>query len=398
MGASTKIECLENFVLSNPELDKLESLLSDFNIFETLKSEYTEVKHSNVLAWLLDPQENHGLASYFIRQFFKFVVSTNRIRFSSAEISLVDFELFIYGDVEVRREWKNIDILIVVSEDNKKIVVALENKIKTSEHSDQLQRYRSIVEREFKDFTRFYIYLTPDNLIPSDEEWISFSYDVVADLLDELLKNKKSSLSANVYSFISQYQTILRRYVVGNSEVERIAVEIYKKHKEALDIIFQHKPDVYFELSEHLQNRLRKERKIIIDSAGKTLIRFTTKNIDQEIKRVGEGWVRSRRILLFEFTLSGDRVVLRLYIGPGEDNYRKDLISMFLKDKKLFKLADRKFGTKWHAVYGSDFLRKKDFKDDNIEEMKTKLERKFSEFIDKDLPAIEEYFQKHWKG
>ena len=398
MGASTKIECLENFVLSNPELDKLESLLSDFNIFETLKSEYTEVKHSNVLAWLLDPQENHGLASYFIRQFFKFVVSTNRIRFSSAEISLVDFELFIYGDVEVRREWKNIVILIVVSEDNKKIVVALENKIKTSEHSDQLQRYRSIVEREFKDFTRFYIYLTPDNLIPSDEEWISFSYDVVADLLDELLKNKKSSLSANVYSFISQYQTILRRYVVGNSEVERIAVEIYKKHKEALDIIFQHKPDVYFELSEHLQNRLRRERKIIIDSAGKTLIRFTTKNIDQEIKRVGEGWVKSRRILLFEFTLSGDRVALRLYIGPGEDNYRKDLISMFLKDKKLFKLADRKFGTKWHAVYGSDFLRKKDFKDDNIEEMKIKLERKFSEFIDKDLPAIEEYFQKHWKG
>jgi len=68
MGASTKIECLENFVLSHPELDKLESLLSDFNIFETLKSEYTEVKHSNVLAWLLDPQENHGLASYFITE------------------------------------------------------------------------------------------------------------------------------------------------------------------------------------------------------------------------------------------------------------------------------------------------------------------------------------------
>lgn len=398
MGACAKIECLENFVLSNPELDKLESLLSDFNIFETLKSEYTEVKHSNVLAWLLDPQENHGLASYFIRQFFKFVVSTNRIRFSSAEISLVDFELFTYGDVEVRREWKNIDILIVVAEDNKKIVVALENKIKTSEHSDQLQRYRSIVEREFKDFTRFYIYLTPDNLIPSDEEWISFSYDVVADLLDELLKNKRSSLSANVYSFISHYQTILRRYVVGNSEVERIAVEIYKKHKEALDIIFQHKPDVYFELSEHLQNRLRRESKIVIDSAGKTVIRFTTKNIDQEIKRVGEGWVKSGRILLFEFTLSGDRVALRLYIGPGEDNYRKDLLNMFLKDKKLFKLADRKFGAKWHAVYQSDFLRKKDFEDDDIEEMKTKLEIKFSEFIDKDFRAIEEYFQKHWKG
>ncbi|MBW2600065.1 MAG: PD-(D/E)XK nuclease family protein [Deltaproteobacteria bacterium] len=397
MESSTQIEHLENFVLSNPELDKLESLLSDFNIFETLKSEYTEVKHSNVIAWLLDPQENHGLASYFIRQFFKFVVSTNRIHFSSAEFSLVDFELFSYRNVAVRREWKNIDILIVVTEHDKKIVIALENKIKSSEHSDQLRRYRSIVEREFGDFTRFYIYLTPDNLIPSDDEWVSFNYNVVADLLDELLKNRKSSLSANVYSFISQYQTILRRYIVGNSEVERIAVEIYKKHKDALDIIFQHKPDVYFELSEHLQTRLHREKGIIIDSAGKTVIRFTTKNIDPEMKRVGEGWVKSQRILLFKLGLSEDRVSLTLHIGPGDDEYRKNLINVFLKDKKLFKKADRKFGTKWHAVYQSDFLRKKDFENDDIEDMKAKLDRKLDEFVNGDLPLIEQHFQTHWK-
>lgn len=397
MEAPAQIERLENFVLSNPELDRLENLLSDFNIFETLKSEYTEVMHSNVLAWLLDPQENHGLASYFIRQFFKFVVSTNRTRFSSAGISLVDFELFVYGDVEIRREWKNIDILIIVAEDNKNIVVALENKIKTSEHSGQLQRYRAIVEREFRDFTRFYIYLTPDNLIPSDDEWISFNYDVVADLLDELLRGRKSSLSANVYSFISQYQTILRRYIVGNSEVERIAVEIYKKHKEALDIIFEHKPDVYLVLSKHLQDRLNKKKEIITDSVGKTVIRFTTKSIDPRLKRVGEGWIKSQRILLFEFTLSGNRVALRLYIGPGESDFRKNLINMFLKNKKLFKKADRRFGTKWHAVYQSDFLRKKDFEDSDMGEMKAKLDRKFDEFINSDLPLIEEHFQKHWK-
>jgi hypothetical protein len=63
------------------------------------------------------------------------------------------------------------------------------------------------------------------------EKWIPFSYDVVANLLDDLLAHKKSSLNPNIYSFISQYQTILRRYVVGDSEVERIAKEIYKKHK-----------------------------------------------------------------------------------------------------------------------------------------------------------------------
>jgi hypothetical protein len=35
---------------------------------------------------------------------------------------------------------------------------------------------------------------------------------------------------------------------VGQSEVEKIAIEIYKKHQEALDIIFQYKPDIYLTL------------------------------------------------------------------------------------------------------------------------------------------------------
>jgi hypothetical protein len=396
MVESDQVKHLEDFVLSNPDLDRLENLLADFNIFETLKSVHTEVRHSNVLAWLLDPQENHGLASYFIRQFFKYVVSTNRSYFSAAGVSLVDFELCDYNDVEVRREWKNIDILLIVAEDNKKVVVALENKVKTTEHSGQLQKYRSILEKEFGDSTRFHIYLTPDNLIPSDEEWIPFGYDVIADLLDELLKNRKSSLSSKVYSFISQYQTILRRYIVGDSEVERIAVDIYRKHKEALDIIFQYRPDVYLELSQHLQKRLGSQDDIIIDSAGKAVIRFTTKAIDGSVERVGEGWTKSKRMLLFESLFRDYHVGLRLYIGPGEEGCRKKLLDLFLKDKKLFKKADRKFAVKWHTVYQSDFLRKKDFEDDDLEEIKAKLDKKFDDFVGNDLPKIEAHFKEHW--
>jgi hypothetical protein len=236
MPEPNDLKYLEDFILRNPDLDKLENLLEEFNIFETLKITHAEIRHSNVIAWLLNPTENHGLSNYFLKQLFKFLVSTNSKYFENLPVSLFDFELFNYSNVEIRREWNNLDILVIISEDSKKVVVAFENKIKTSEHSDQLTRYREIIEKEFSNSVNLLVYLTPDNLIPSDEAWIPFNYDAIADIIGDILHYKRDSLSSKVTLFLSQYNTILRRYVVGQSEVEKIAIEIYKKHKEALDI------------------------------------------------------------------------------------------------------------------------------------------------------------------
>lgn len=397
MSKSDPLKHLENFILRNPELEKLENLLQEFNVFETLKLTHSEIKHSNVIAWLLNPLENHGLSSYFLKQFFKFIVTTNREFFKQLPISLFDFELFTYTKVEIRREWNNTDILVIIIENDKKVVVAIENKVKSSEHSNQLTRYREIVENEFKDFVKLFVYLTPDNLIPSDDAWIPFSYDTISDVIKDILNYKKDSLSSNVVLFLSQYNTILRRYIVGQSEVENIAIEIYKKHQEALDIIFQYKPDIYLELSEFLQNQLRNNDEIIIDTAGKTIVRFTTKSIDPLVKALGEGWTKSNRIVLFEFSLYENRVALRLYIGPGDTDYREFLKQFFLKKKELFKLADRKFGTKWHAVYQDNFLSKKDFEQKDSDELKKKVDKKLVEFFEKELPMIHNHFIETWE-
>lgn len=399
MSKNQEVEYLENFVMSNPELDCLENLISEFNIFETLNLTYAEIRHSNFLGWLLDPSENHGLGSYFIKQFLKQIASSNKSYFSSIDISLFDFELFNYNNVEVRREWNAIDVLLVINENNKKVIVAIENKIKTSEHSNQLQRYKDIIkrEKEFSNYIHLFIYLTPENITPSDEDWIPFNYDAIAELLYGLLEHKKSTLNPNIHFFISQYLTILRRYIVGNSEVEKIAIDIYKKHKQALDIIFQYKPDIYLEISEHIQTRLKEIDGIIIDGAGKTVIRFTTELLDAQIKKVSEGWTKSKRILLFEFDLYDTRLVLRLYIGPGEDTYRKKLIDSFLKNKSLFKLADRKFGTKWHAAFQKEIIQAKDFEEDNHDELYIKIDKKIDEFVKNDLVQIQEHFNHQWK-
>ena len=101
-----QIETLERFLLDNPELDRLEGLLSQFNIFETLNIVQVEVRHSNVLAWLLDPLSNHGIGSYFLQHFLKIFVSENKSALSDI-LTVFNIELLNFGDVEIRREWKN---------------------------------------------------------------------------------------------------------------------------------------------------------------------------------------------------------------------------------------------------------------------------------------------------
>jgi hypothetical protein len=78
MSEKEEIAELEDFLLNNPELETLEGLLSQFNIFETLNMVNAEVRHSNVLAWLLNPLSNHGVGDYFLRHFLKHLISENK--------------------------------------------------------------------------------------------------------------------------------------------------------------------------------------------------------------------------------------------------------------------------------------------------------------------------------
>lgn len=54
-----------------------------------------------------------------------------------------------FDSIEYFVEWKNIDILIVTEKDNKKECWVIENKIKSSQHSNQLNRYVDIMNCEY---------------------------------------------------------------------------------------------------------------------------------------------------------------------------------------------------------------------------------------------------------
>ena len=381
----SKKEILEDFIVNNLELEKLEEIIDKFNIFTALDIINYEIRHSTFLSWLMDPTENHGLKDYFLKIFLKKVA----LKASSLEIegvTVFDIDAWDLDDVEVLKEWKNVDIIIKY--DKQKFVCVIENKIYSKEHSNQLQRYKEITKKEFPSYKKLFVYLTAEGDIPSESDYIPLSYSEIASLIEHLIKNKEDKISSEILTFISHYNDMLRRYIMKDSEVQELCKKIYQKHKKALDLIFEYKPDKLLEIHEILIEIIKNDSDMIMDDSSKSYIRFIPKSLDFMPKK-GEGWTKSKRILLFEFQNYKEGLSLNLIIGPGAKEVREKLYNKAQENTSLFNKSKRKLTPQWFTIYKKSFLKTKDSEDKDVEEIKKTLEKRFEEFKKTDLPKIE---------
>lgn len=383
-------EAIENFLLDIDSLDEITSKLSKFNVFETLGLVNMELKHSNVLSWLLNPKENHGLDEVFIKKFIQIISKKNKEYLENHDMGLIYLSLLDYSGVIVKREWNNIDVL--VASENEKFVVVIENKIWSKEHSDQLTKYRNIIEDEYSGFKKIYLYLTPNGESPSDDKnWLAIDYLIVQEALNDSLELIGENIGKSVKLFIEQYMDILRRYIVGNGELEKICTDIYYKHQKALDLIFNYKPDIFYDISKNIENIIGRYENFIIDRVTKNYIDFTTKELDEIIPKGDAGWTPSKRMLLYEVQNLEGKVVLKCYIGPGDDKTRQQLFDISEKNKEVFKGKTNKHSLKWTQIYSKDIMAKGFVEKygNNIDDINNEIEEKIEKLIYADVKDIE---------
>ena len=60
---------LINFAVNNDKLELLKARINRFNPFKILKVQDYEIRHSNVLAWILDPSDNHNFDDRILKRF-----------------------------------------------------------------------------------------------------------------------------------------------------------------------------------------------------------------------------------------------------------------------------------------------------------------------------------------
>lgn len=264
-----QIELLEA-LLQDEDLDRLEALAQEFNIFEVLRAVRQEVRHSNFLAWLLDPSGNHGLGDYFARLFLW--KTTSLAKKKNKEIdspSPIEIDALDLTRMQVSTEWRGIDILLDAAEQG--FVCAIENKVEAAEHSGQLARYARACSAEFPECIQHFVFLSATGATPSQEDWVSVGYEHIIDLVERTLQAREKSIGDEVAVFLRHYVNMLRRHIVRESEIEKLCQTIYSKHRQALDLLFEHRPDTQAELRRILEAVISEEPDFEFDqSSGKT--------------------------------------------------------------------------------------------------------------------------------
>jgi len=314
-----------------------------------------ETFHSGVIAWLLDPKQSHGLCDQFLKEFL-----------SHASVRLADYPPD-WSESEVVQEWKNelagqqgyLDILIV--HEAHQVLCAIENKVFSDEHSEQLTRYRLALEDDYPTFARYHVFLTPrGDLAFKDEEkghWTPLPYSTVFDIVQQLLENTGISRNKDIHAFLRQYATALRRNVMPETSVPLLARRIYLEHREAIDQIIAHKPNWVAESKQWIKEAVAQHSVWKLDVETSAYVRFRSADWDKyESTQTGTSWPPSKALFLFEFYLYSERHLFGLALSPeNEDNkrLRQKLFEAVQQHPRLFKPRETTLPQGWALASGS---------------------------------------------
>lgn len=375
---------LEAFVLDNDDLEALENLNGGFNIFEAIGAIRHELRHSELLAFLLDPNENHGLGDAFLRRFLQKAIA----HASPPLLSPIDLDVWDFDEVDIRREWSNIDILILDRRNH--VAVIVENKVGSAEHSDQLGRYWTRVEREVPGYCIIGLFLTPDRIDASDARYVAIDYGLVADIVSRFAATHESTMGPDVRLVLNHYVQMLRRHIVSDPKIVELCQKLYRKHRRALDLIFQHRPDPRSgPMREVFEDFIRESPALTGDDSTRTYLRFTPTQWDRPNLANASGWTKTRRSLLFEVVFSPDRIFLKLTLGPGETALREAVFAVACARPEIFKSNNVKsLSPKWHQLYQRTLVDSKTLSSDEQDTVEAVGKHEWDAFLTLDLPAI----------
>lgn len=195
----------------------------DLDVFDILNLKQMEIRHSRMVAFLLNPNAEHK-SDMFLYGLYRYLGFTNK-RIKKDFIS-VDCETVSNMDIFIRDSYN-------------KIIIVIENKINSREHSNQLEKYYKYTKANYTMYNCKYIYLCKNMGENIDERWSKVSYEILFD--DILFKNKIKGMDSSMEKFIENYKyTFIREFNMSTRDNEKKkALEFYTKYKDTLDIVYQ---------------------------------------------------------------------------------------------------------------------------------------------------------------
>ena len=179
-----------------------------------------------------------------------------------------------------------------------------------------------------------------------------------------------------------------------DSEIARLCQQIYSRHKAALDLIYEHRPDLQAELMEQIKQLFAEvEAEYGFEygkyPATKTYFYFYDRQaIDLYNRLLKQGWDIEYWPIYLDVRNRSDKLELRLVLETGNDAAIPQIILDHVQQHpKLFKRTSKRLGN-YPSIWRRLILTKSDYEDPDLEAMFKKLQKEWQHFLKQDLPAI----------
>ena len=249
------------------------------NFFDVIGVADMERVHSAVIGWMLSDQCN--------------AFGTDSLRLRSELLQTI-FDVKpgkCFIEIKSFVEWNDIDILIVTEDENKeKQYWVIENKVKSSQHSGQLDKYVEIIKNKYEGAEHHFCLLSLIEETPicsTGVTWVNTQYKKLCEELNKKLQNSsaqcdKDHVILNEYvACISQLSNAVNEFLREQTAYSNVFTDGAKKKGEKKN---NSKSDTISYISEHgLETIFQKcfLRKVIEDCGKEFLKPFYSFSITE---------------------------------------------------------------------------------------------------------------------
>ncbi|KKM67388.1 hypothetical protein LCGC14_1471580 [marine sediment metagenome] len=225
---------------SDPDIAQLDSRLSSHNFMEVFSISTNELAHSSFIAWLLNPLEEHGLGDCFLKRFLKEII--NKIKEKKrTDIEIPDINKLEYKKVIIKTEelFRQNPVDITIRFRDEKFLCLIENKIKHKETNRQTDTYARLSKKKYINYRYYwYIFLTDSGKQAKSEEFISFNYHDIKDLLEKTIKTiDKIPKNHNIIFLLEQIIVNIENNILNPINYPKTCQAIYNRHKKTFNEI-----------------------------------------------------------------------------------------------------------------------------------------------------------------
>ena len=154
-----------------------------------------------------------------------------------------------------------------------------------------------------------------------------------------MAEGRGSVLEPDVKTLMTHYTEMLRRHIVGDSEIGRLCRRILREHKWAINLLNEHRAKTQAEVHSVIRGLVDNEAKLIRDYSSKSEVYFGIEGWDTPSLLTSSGGTPSGRMLLFDLGSSPGSLDLKLYVGLGPEGTRRRLLDMARAHPAVFRVT-----------------------------------------------------------